>query len=151
MDKTMHNLGHFPNVPREPVRFPRLPEVKAQVRQLQTSSQTSQIGQVPTSKPVSINVPKPVTGLAVNVKVSGNNKIVTISFRQSPQDVFYQKANILLKSGIALPVHIASGTTSPIVVTIPRSAASGVILVQAEGNWGPHPLQNSPSHPVNLR
>lgn len=146
-------LGNLNQVPRESVRWPTLPEVNARVRQITTAAQPAQIANgLGSSNIPTINQPRPVVALRVTTSIiDANNKRISVSFLQDSSDSNYQKVNVHVKIGKALPVLIGSGPTSPITVTVPRTTVPATILLQAEGNWGPHPLQNSPSKSVNLK
>lgn len=144
-------LGRL-NVPKDPVRWPTLPEVNARVRQITTAAQPAQIANgLGSSNIPTINQPAPVSILRVSTRiVTATTKTMTISFLQNSADPNYQKVNVHLRVGRSLPVLIGSGPTSPITITVPRTTSPATLLLQAEGNWGPHPLQNSPSKSVNL-
>jgi hypothetical protein len=145
-------LGRSHDVPVDPVRWPRLAEVNARIRQITTAAQPARIQNGLGSPNIpTINQPQPVKVLRINTRIlSATSKSVSVSFLQNLADPNYQKVNIHLRIGRALPVLVGSGPTSPITITVPRNIAPATVLVQAEGNWGPHPLQNSPSKPVNL-
>lgn len=138
--------------PTDPVRWPTMQEVNARVRQITTAAQPAQIQNGLGSPNVpTINQPQPVSILRASTKiVNSTTKQVSVSFLQNPADPNYQKVNVYIKVGKALPVGYGAGPNSPITVTVPRTTAPATVLVQAEGNWGPHPLQNSPSKTVNL-
>lgn len=145
-------LGHLERVPRDGIRWPSAIALRTDIRQAQASSQPTQLS---SSQPGiqsinSINVPKPVPVIGVTSRLSGGNRVVTVSFLNNPSDPNFQKVNVHLKLGGSLPVHIVSGTTSPIVFTVPRTRQPAVILLQTEGNWGPHPLQISPCRSISL-
>jgi len=148
----MLKLGKLDKVPHDNIRWPLAIGLRTEIRQAQASSQPQQLSntQPGIQSALSINTPQPVSVLGISTKVSGASKIVTVSFLNNPSDSNFQKVNVHLRLAGGLPVHIVSGTTSPIVFTVPRTRQPGVILLQAEGSWGPHPLQNSPSQPVNL-
>lgn len=145
-------LGHLNQVPKDPVRWPTLSEVNARVRQITTASQPSQIANgLGSSNIPTINQPIPVSFLRVTTRIiNSTSKTISISFLHNSSDPNYQKVNVHLKLGRALPVLVGSGPTSPITITVPRTKVPSTLLLQAEGNWGPHPLQNSPSKSLNL-
>jgi hypothetical protein len=145
-------LGSPGRILTEPVRWPRFAQVGTQIRQVTTAAQPAQVQNGLGSANVStINQPKPVSILRVNTAIVNETvKRINVSFLQNSGDPNYQKVNVYLKIGKALPVLAASGTTSPIAVNVTRTTASATVLVQAEGNWGPHPLENSPSKSINL-
>jgi len=148
----MIKLGNLEQVPKTPMRWPTLPEVNARVRQITTAAQPSQIANgLGSSNIPTINQPAPVRIVRVTTRiVNSTTKTIAVSFLQNSADPNYQKVNVHLKVGKALPVLIGSGPTSPITLTVARTIAPTAVLLQAEGNWGPHPLQNSPSKSVNL-
>jgi hypothetical protein len=148
----MIKLGNLEQVPKTPMRWPTSQEVNARVRQITTAAQPSQIANGLGSSNIStINQPAPVSILRVTTRiVNATTKTIAVSFLQNSADPNYQKVNVHLQVGRALPVLVGSGPTSPITLTIPRTTKPTTILLQAEGNWGPHPLQNSPSKSVNL-
>jgi hypothetical protein len=133
------------NFPRTPIRWPNLSTV---TRQIQSSAQPVQVSNQ--RHVASINQPLPVTGVFVNIRRSGLQRRVTVSFIQRTADTNYQKANIHLKLGSGPPVMIASGVSSPVVISVPASTLPATVFVQAEGNWGPHPLNLSPSRSISL-
>jgi hypothetical protein len=145
-------LGTLDKVPSEPVRWPRNPEINTRIRQVTTAAQPSQpMNGLGSQNIPTINQPKPVSILRIGTSVvSSTTKNIIVSFLQNPADPNYQKVNVHLKLAHYLPVLVGSGPTSPLTIALPRTTAPATILVQAEGNWGPHPLQNSPSRTVNL-
>lgn len=140
-------------VPKSAIRWPTLPEVNARVRQITTAAQPAQIANgLGSSNIPTINQPQPVSILRVTTQItSATTKTVAVSFLQNSADPNYQKVNVHLQIGKALPVLIGSGPKSPITLTVARTTGPATLLLQAEGNWGPHPLQNSPSKSLNLR
>lgn len=145
------DLGLLQRVPYQPIRWPMWPEVHAQVRQIQASSQPVQLANgLPNTRMSSMNMPKPVRILSVSSVLVGTKRKLIISFLHNPEDPNFQKVNLHLKQGGGLPVVIASGAVSPITVMIDRTRVPATFFLQAEGNWGPHPLQNSPSRSVSL-
>jgi hypothetical protein len=123
----------------------------AKIRQVQASSQPLQLSPVVgrVHSP-SINTPQPVTIAGVTSTVVGTTKSVKIHFLNNPSDSNFVRVHVHLRLGTGQPTIIASGTSSPITVIVPRTVAPATIFLQAEGNWGPHPLQNSPSRALSL-
>lgn len=145
------SLGKLDKVPRQGLRWPDQAEITTQIHQAQASSQPLQLANgLSNLRPVSINTPKPVTLVGITNKIVGTNKSVTISFLTNPSDPNFQKVNVHLRLGNGLPVLVAAGTTSPITITVARTRQPATIFLQAEGNWGPHPIQNSPSRALSL-
>jgi hypothetical protein len=147
------NLGKLHGVEPVPIRWPNpVGTPIQQIRQITAAAQPNQVQNgLGSSNVQSINQPQPISIIRVGTKItSTTTKQLTVSFLQNPADPNYQKANVHIKIGKALPVVVASGSTSPITVSVPRTTVPATVLVQAEGNWGPHPLQNSPSKTVNL-
>lgn len=144
-------VGKLEKVPVQPIRWPGAAPLRTVIRQTQTSSQVSQLSNSAAPvRAISINAPQPVSIVSVTSRTIGTNKQVTIGFTNDPSDPFFQKVNVHLRQGIGQPVIIGSGTKSPVTVMIPRGKVPGVLLLQAEGNWGPHPIQNSPVRAINL-
>lgn len=141
-------IGKPQKMPLRPMPPLAMPVVVTRNRQVQTAGQPTQPVTQQTVK--TINQPQPVSNVAVRVTRSGTQRNVSVSFQANTSDPNFQKVNIHLKLGPALPVVVAQGTKSPVVFSVPKSSSSATVLVQAEGNWGPHPLQNSPSRSLSL-
>jgi hypothetical protein len=121
------------------------------IRQLQASSQPLQLSTVVGRiHSPSINTPKPVTIAGVTSTLVGTTKAIKIHFLNNPSDPNFVRVHVHLRLGSGQPTIVASGTSSPITLTLPRTIAPATIFLQAEGNWGPHPLQNSPSRALSL-
>jgi hypothetical protein len=141
-------IGKPQKMPLRPMPPLGLPVVVTRNRQVQTAGQA---GQQATQQTVqTLNQPTPVSNIAVRILKTGTQRSVSISFQANASDPNFQKVNIHLKLGQALPVIVAQGPQSPVVFTVPSTRYAATIFVQAEGNWGPHPLQNSPSRSLSL-
>jgi hypothetical protein len=135
------------NYGQRPIRWPVQSNLQTQIQQIKGASQPSNLGTL--SNVQSANMPKAVTGVRTTARISGSQRVVTVSFNRSP-DPFFQKVNIYMAQGSQPPVLVTSSPTSPITFTTPKNAASSTIFVQSEGNWGPMPLASSPSASLRL-
>jgi hypothetical protein len=136
-----------PTYGQRPIRWPLQPNLQTQIQQIKGASQPTNLGTSSTVQ--SANMPKAVTGVRTTARLSGSQRVVTVSFNRSP-DAFFQKVNIYMAQGSQPPVLVTSSPTSPITFTTAKNPASSTIFVQSEGNWGPIPLSSSPSASLRL-
>jgi hypothetical protein len=136
-----------PNWQTKPIRWPSQPQT--QIQQIKGASQPSSLSSVGVNQVASANQPKAVLNVRTNIRQSSSQRIVTVSFTRAV-DPFYQKVNIYLKQGSNPPILITSSPTSPITFTTGKTTAASTIVAQTEGNWGPMPLNQSPSASLHL-
>jgi hypothetical protein len=126
--------------------------MQTQVQLVKSASQPARISVDAAVQSVSnANMPQAVPITGISNRTIGANKLINISFSRNAGDPFFQKVNVHFQQGTGEPTIIASGTTSPISITLPRSGVISRIFVQPEGNWGALPLQNCHAKAVNLR
>jgi hypothetical protein len=137
--------------PNQPIAWPDR-ALQTQVQLVKSASQPQRLAVQNGVQPASnVNMPAAVPIAGISSQIVGNFKRVNITFRQNAGDPFFQKVNIHFQQGTGQPTIIASGATSPIVLTLPRSGIASRIYVQPEGNWGALPLQNCHAKAINLR
>jgi hypothetical protein len=144
----VHPLGN-PKYPNQQIRWPAREGLQTQIQQFKGASQPSALTTNGVSQVASANQPKAVLGLRTTVGQSGSLRRVTVSFTRAV-DPFFQKVNVYLKQGSSPPILVTSSPSSPITFMTNRSTAASTIFAQTEGNWGPMPLQQSPSISLHL-
>ena len=132
------------HTPRQPVRFPQDRHINNQIQQIKVAAQNQQPSVLPT-------LPKQVTNIQTSrVALNSTQHQVTVTFNRDVSDNNYKSVNIFLKQGNNAPSLVTSGPDSPLVFITPKSSRPSVVIVQAVGNWGTNPINNSPSKSIKL-
>jgi len=78
-------------------------------------------------------------------------KNVTVQFNHPGTNPYFSAANVYMKQAGKEPVLVASGASSPLTFTAPKTNIPTSIHVSSVGNWGETDILTAPSAPVTLK
>ena len=113
-------------------------------------SQVQQIKSATQSPSPTQGVPQPLQNLQVTRVRQGSNVLVRVAFTSNPSDPNFKGAQVVLQQGSGAPTTIASGTTSPMIFTVPRSTAAASVTAQSTGSWGDATVAESPARALSF-
>lgn len=115
----------------------------------ENSTKVNQLHGITSNNQQGAGIPKQVTNVQVSIANAATGSTCTISvlFKADPTDKSFSGVNIWVKGyqGNNNPVQVGSGTTSPTKVVLNNTGETVSFIVQAYGNGGNAPFNQSPT------